>query len=300
MRRSRVTFKGAWHHVVSRALSDESILAGFGSKKYFLRLLADAASTKRIRVLAYCLMRNHYHLIVQNSSGRLADFMRQVNGQYGFYYRHTFGGRGYVFQDRYKSTLIQDDTYLRMALLYVMLNPVRAHLVKNALDYRWSSIRFYFSHISEHWLDNEFAERLFHDRVDFRSQLWSWVNRDLPVRRTRFGLLLGKDGFVDEVKARFDRRKRSGESLRRREDDYSFESPDNVIARFERNKGVRLDALDPSTLDAKRLRGELLVLLRERAGLSYGEIMKLPLFKSLRYSSLGKLYKRFKSRRISR
>lgn len=133
MRRSRVTYKGAWHHVMNRALNDESILAGYGDKKHFLKLLADSATTKRIRVLAFCLMRNHYHLIVQNTSGRLSDFMRQLNGDYGLYYRHKYGGRGYVFQDRCKSTLIQNDTYLRMAFLYVLLNPVRVRLTKS----RW-------------------------------------------------------------------------------------------------------------------------------------------------------------------
>lgn len=290
-----MTFKGAWHHVMSRALNNESILAGFGGKKYFLTLLADAAATKRVRVLSYCLMMNHYHLIVQNASGRLADFMRQVNGQYGLYYRHTIGGRGYVFQDRYKSTLIQDDTYLRMALLYVLLNPVRARLVKSAFDYRWSSIGFYFNRISESWLDNEFAESLFHDRTDFRYQLRAWAGKELPVYRTRFGLLLGDDGFANEVERQFDRRRDDGESLRRREGDYAFEPAHKVITRFEKVKGIRIESLDPSTHDAKRLRGELLVLLRDRAGLRYHEIMKLRLFKSLRYSSLGQLYKRAKT-----
>lgn len=290
-----MTFIGAWHHVMSRALNNEPILAGFGGKKYFLTLLTDAATTRQIRVLAYCLMKNHYHLIVQNSSGRLADFMRQINGQYALYYRHTFGGRGYVFQDRFKSTLIQDDTYLRMALLYVLLNPVRARLVKNAFDYRWSSINFYFSSISESWLDNEFAEHLFHDRADFRSQLWAWTDKELPVCRSRFGLLLGGKGFVYEVERQFNRRKNDGESLRRRAGDYSFEPVDRVIARFEKTKGIKIDSLDPSTHDAKRLRRELLVLLRDRAGLRYHDIMKLRLFKSLRYSSLGQLYRRAKA-----
>lgn len=280
--------------MISRALNSESILAGYGDKIYFLRLLEDAATTKRIRVIAYCLMRNHYHLILQNSSDRLADFMRQVNGQFGLYYRHKYGGRGYVFQDRYKSTLIQDDKYLKMALLYVLLNPVRARLVKGPLSYRWSSIGVYFSIGLKNWIDQEFVERLFHDRMDFRNQLRQWANRGLRVNRTRFGNVLGDNTFVEKIERRFNRRRRNAESLRRRQDDFSFEPLHKAISHFEKTKGIRIQDLDISTHDAKRMRAELLVLLRDRVGLPYSEIMKLPLFRSLKYSSLGKLYKRTK------
>ena len=83
-----MTYKDAWHHVMNRALNDDPILAGYGDKKYFLKLLVDSATAKRIRVLVCCLMRNHYHLIVQNTSERLSDFMRQLigptEGQCGF------------------------------------------------------------------------------------------------------------------------------------------------------------------------------------------------------------------------
>ena len=62
--------------------------------------------------------------------------MRQLNGQYGINYRKKKGGRGYVFQDRYKSALIQDDPYLPMSIVYVILNPLRAGLVDNPYDYK--------------------------------------------------------------------------------------------------------------------------------------------------------------------
>ncbi len=294
MRRSRVTFKGAWHHVMNRGLNGEPILAGCGDKKYFLKLVADGATTKRIRVIAFCLMRNHYHLIVQNTSGRLSDFMRQLNGNYGLYYRHRYGGRGYVFQDRYRSSLIQNDAYLSMAFLYVLLNPLRARLVKNPFAYRWSSINYYFSVISEVWLDSKYAEGLFHDLEDLRSKLCAWTGQELPLCSSRFGLLLGDEGFVDDVERQFNRRKTTGDSSRRRKDDYSFESPETVIAEFEKAEGIRIDSIDPCAHLSKRLRRKLLVLLRDRAGLKYREVMKLPLFKPVRYSSLGKMYKRAK------
>ena len=297
MRRSRVTFKGAYHHIMSRGLNHEPILAGREGKEYFLRLLREAQKIYRIRLLVYCLMDNHYHLILQNSSARLADFMRYVNGYYGLSYRSRMGGRGYVFQDRYKSTLIQQDNYLTMAVVYVLLNPVRAGVVKDPYRYPWSSIGCYFSGKNSDIVDNVYVEDFFGSRIEFRQLLAEWLAKDkeLPLQRTRFGDILGAAGFIDEIAKRFDRRHRVKESFRMRHDDYTFEPSLEVIRQFERANGVRLVEIDATTHLGMRLRAKLLVLLRERAGLRYKEIIKIPLFRSLKYSSLGKLYKRTKA-----
>lgn len=296
MRRARVTYKGAWHHVMSRALNGEHIFAGPEVKEYFLRLFSEAVKGQRIRVIAYCLMDTHYHTLVQNTSGRLAACMRLLNGHYAVYYRHKVGGHGYVFQDRYKSTLIQRDSYIQMALIYILLNPVRARLVRSPFAYQWSSIGAYFKGQSSTWLDTRFVERLVHDQDNLGVLLRDWVDRELPVCKTRFGHVLGNRQFVNDIKRRFNRRQGEGESLRMRLRDYTFESVDEVISRFERKCGIRLDDECVCSLTNKRLRAELLVLLRDRAGLRYKEIMKYPLFKSLKYSSLAQLYKRAKAR----
>jgi len=295
MRKSRLTFKDAYHHVMSRGINGEPILAGKRCKEYFLRLLKVSSSNLRIRILAYCLMSNHYHLILQNSSDRLADFMRQLNGQYGLFYRGAYGGRGYVFQDRFKSTLIQQDNYLEVAIIYVLLNPVRARLVSNPYAYHWSSVNCYFGDGSSDIVDGGFVAGLFGDKKQMDLLLREWLGKELPVIRTRVGDVLGEQWFVKEAMRNFERRKKSGESLRRRKSDYIFESVGEVINKFEQAKGIKMDVLlDVNMVLAKRLRAELLVWLRERAGLRYKEIIKLPMFHSLKYSSLGQLYKRAK------
>jgi putative transposase len=111
---------------VNRGHGRERILANDADKKVFLDILTEASKRLKIRVLAYCLMDSHYHLVIENSSGRMADFFKLLNGDYGTYYRKRHGGNGYIFQGRYKSTLIQDDGYLMMAISYVLANPVRA------------------------------------------------------------------------------------------------------------------------------------------------------------------------------
>jgi len=226
--------------VMSRGLNGESILAGQEGKEYLLCLLREARKIHRIRLFAYYLMDNHYHLVLQNSSGRLADFMRYVNGYYGLDYRRRMGGRGYVFQDRYKSTLIQKDNYLIMAVIYVLLNPVRAGVVKEPYHYSWSSIAFYFSNKHSDIIDNVYMEEVFGSRKEFRHLLADWLAKDkeLPLQYTRFGYVLGGAGFVDEIAGCFNRRRAIKESFRMRSDDYTFESPLEVIKQFEKVTGM--------------------------------------------------------------
>lgn len=133
---------------MNRGHGRERILAGSKDKTVFLNILGIASKRLKIRVLAYCLMDNHYHLVIENSSGRMADFFKLLNGEYGTDYRKRHGGSGYVFQGRFKSTLIQDDGYLLMAISYVLGNPVRVGLVKDFLEYSWSSATTYFKRFS--------------------------------------------------------------------------------------------------------------------------------------------------------
>jgi len=130
---------------MNRGVRGEDIFLDNRGKDYFLSILKEKSKKLRIKLLAYCIMNNHYHQILQNTSDRLSSFMKQLNSQYGIYYRKKEGGKGYVFQGRYKSILIQEDRYLDMAIIYVLLSPVRAGRVSDPYNYRWSSIQDYFS-----------------------------------------------------------------------------------------------------------------------------------------------------------
>ncbi|MCK4420896.1 transposase [candidate division WOR-3 bacterium] len=292
MSRVRLTYKSAYHHIISRGIKGEDIFPDRKAKDFFLSALKEKSEKLKVRIFAYCIMDNHYHLVLQNTSNRLSSFVKQLNGQYGMYYRKREGGKGYVFQGRYKSTLIQEDNYLIMAIVYVLLNPVRARIVEEPMGYQWSSIHEYFSYADSTIVDNGFVEGLLKSRGEFAKLLEEWRNKDIEVKRTRMGAVLGDRDFVKKAKKEFDRRKVKGESKRRRKEDYIFEPTDEVIKGFEKKKGVKVKDININRYNGKRLRAELLVLLKDRAGLKYTEILKYPLFCSLKYSSLGNLYKR--------
>ena len=107
MRRARITYQGAFHHAMNRGHDGLKIFKKDDDKEFFLKLLSKNSRNLKTRILAYCLIDNHYHLVLENTSGRMSDFFKQVNGQYGSYYRQTYKGKGHVFQDRYKSRIIQ-------------------------------------------------------------------------------------------------------------------------------------------------------------------------------------------------
>lgn len=241
-------------------------------------------------------MDNHYHLILQNNTGRLSSFMRQLNGRYGINYRRKNGGRGHVFQDRYKSTLIQEDPYLSVAVVYVLLNPVRAGITENPYDYRWSSIRDYFTETDDNIVDNKYVEGILQSREVFENLLREWSGKELPVRNTRYGTIIGGEDFAERAMDKFDRRKSKESSKGMRRDDYIFDSPEEVIEKFEEEKNIKINDIRVDTFEGKKLRDELLVGLKDRAVLKYKDIMEYSPFKSLKYSSLGKLYKRAKDR----
>ena len=296
MRRARISYTGSYHHVMNRGIQGEKIFLDDRAKVYFLESMEEKLQNLKIRVFAYCLMDNHYHLILQNSSGKLSEFMKQLNGQYGIYYRKRIGGKGYVFQNRFKSTLIQEDKYLKMAILYVLLNPVRSGVVKFTWAYRWSSISEYYTGENSLFVDNNFVEKLFETKDDLAQLLVEWTDSDLPIRHTRLGDILGEDIFVKEAIKKFDRRKSKGRSRRMRKEDYLFKSALQVISEFEDKRGVKIEGINLDSHQGEALRGELLVMLKDEAGLTYLQVIEYPLFQSLKYASLGQLYKRTKEK----
>lgn len=137
----RIEFAGANYHVTSRGNRRKSIFRGDRDRSVFLEVLEKVNQRYRWVCHAYCLMDNHYHLVVETSEGNLSRGMRQLNGVYTMSFNRLNRTVGHVFQGRYKAILVEKESYLMEVCRYVVLNPVRAGLVKNPGDWRWSSYR---------------------------------------------------------------------------------------------------------------------------------------------------------------
>ncbi len=137
----RLEFPGALYHVTSRGDRREAIYEDDGDRKEFLSVLDSVCHTYNWVCHAYCLMSNHYHLLIETPDANLSMGMRQLNGVYTQTFNRRHGRVGHVFQGRYKAILVEKENYLLELSRYIVLNPVRADMVRSAGEWPWSSYR---------------------------------------------------------------------------------------------------------------------------------------------------------------
>nr|WP_119628567.1 transposase [Methylocaldum marinum] len=135
----RIELSGGLYHVTSRGDRREAIFFSDEDRRVWLDLLGQVCSRFNWICHAYCLMTNHYHIVIETPEGNLAQGMRQLNGVYTQMTNRTHGRVGHVFQGRYKAIMVEKDSYLLELARYVVLNPVRAGMVNDVDDWPWSS-----------------------------------------------------------------------------------------------------------------------------------------------------------------
>lgn len=295
MRQARLTWQGAYHHVMNRGLNGELIFKSDELKNGFLTLLKEKSKKLKIRIFAFCIMDNHYHIVLENTTGQMSEFMKTLNGSYGWLYRKSMGGKGYVFQSRYKSTLIENDYYLIQAIGYILVNPIKAGIINNAKDYPWSSIGEYYKAKSSEYIYNEFVEELIGSKREFDRLINDYYSKDLSVQQTEFGGILGNKDFFDRAKEKFDRRKKQQYVNRKRKDDLYFFPVEQVIWEFEKKHKIKIKSINTKTLKGKKQKAELLINLRDYSNMKYSEISMLEPFSDVQFSSLRSIYKRAKT-----
>ena len=209
----RLEFAGALYHVTSRGDRREAIYEDDGDRKGFLDLLGDVCGECNWTCHAYCLMTNHYHLLVETPDANLARGMRQLNG----IYTQRFNGRhrrvGHVFQGRYKAILVDGNAYLLELARYIVLNPVRAGMVRAAQEWPWSSYRAMVDGMAcpgwlhRDWLLAAFARRKGQAIAAYTRFVADGVGQAAPWDELRNQIFLGDDHFVQAMQERIDRDK---------------------------------------------------------------------------------------------
>jgi len=139
----RIEYPGAYYHVMNRGLTDQPVFVSDSDFRNFLGLIEDAWRRWGIRVFSYCLMDNHYHLVIQTPEASLQRVMRHIDGVYTQRFNRNHQREGPLFRGRYKAILIDADAYLAAVVRYVHLNPVEAGRAQDPEDYPWSSHRHY-------------------------------------------------------------------------------------------------------------------------------------------------------------
>ena len=152
----RIEFPGAVYHVTARGDRREPIFDDDGDRERFLLILGQALDRFDAQCLAYCLMGNHYHLVLFTREGNLSRLMRQLNGVYTQAYNRRHAKVGHLFQGRFKAILVDRDAYLLTLCRYVERNPVAANIVAQPHEWPWSSCRAHLLlDATPAWLDRD-------------------------------------------------------------------------------------------------------------------------------------------------
>ena len=135
----RIAYPDAWYHVINRGRRSESIFSDKQDYDHFIDLLIETSELWNVHIAAYCLMNNHYHILLQTPEGNISRCMRHLNSVYTQKYNRRHGYDGPLFRGRYKSILVSDDNHLLQLVRYIHKNPVKAGIVKSIQKYPWSS-----------------------------------------------------------------------------------------------------------------------------------------------------------------
>lgn len=137
----RIEFPGALYHITSRGNARQHIFIDDPDRQAFLAILGNVIARFRWICHSYCLMGNHYHLLIETPSANLSQGMRQLNGVYTQAFNRRHSRVGHLFQGRFKAIIVEKDAHLKELCRYVALNPVHAKIVKHPAQWRWSGHR---------------------------------------------------------------------------------------------------------------------------------------------------------------
>ena len=210
----RIEFAGALYHVTSRGDRKEDIYLDDTDRECFLQLLQQITKDYNWLVHAYCLMDNHYHLLIETPDGNLSKGMRQLNGVYTQITNRYHGKVGHVFQGRYKAILVQKENYLLELARYIVLNPVRARMVRSANDWPWSSYHRTSGSMktNDHWITTErllstFSQELGEAQMDYQTFVAQGKNQPSPWESLQNQVFLGSEDYVTRILNEIDRGK---------------------------------------------------------------------------------------------
>ena len=218
----RIQYPGALYHIMSRGNERADVFKGDKDYLDFLAIFQDVIERYNWQCFAYCLMKNHYHLLIKTNEANLSLGMRQLNGKYTQKFNINHDRIGHLFQGRFKSVLVEEENYKNQLIRYIVLNPLRGKLVGSLQDWRWSShpeimgdrrpsgcvdikdvlTQFYVSDVKR-------------AREIYREYLDSKVDNESSFDSSNTKIILGSIEFIERIKSLFKEQKEAFEILKR-------------------------------------------------------------------------------------
>lgn len=201
----RLEFPGAVYHLTARGNARNAIFVDDEDREMFLACLGEVVLRCTWLCHAYCLMDNHYHLLVETPDGNLSRGMRQLNGVYTQRFNRRHGQTGHVFQGRFKAIVVERDGYLLELCRYVVLNPIRAKMVREIEGHPWSSYPATMglapcpNWLSTDWVLSQFGRRRTTAQRHYADFVAAGQRLASPWPALRGQVLLGSQVFAEKM-----------------------------------------------------------------------------------------------------
>ncbi len=210
----RIQYEGAIYHIMSRGVGRGKIFLTDEDYSKFLEYVEKAKEKFGLDIFAFVLMRNHYHMLIRTNESNLSRTMQWIQTAYSIYYNRKHKRSGHVFQGRYKSIVVGEESYWHGLSFYIHLNPMRAGIVEKLSKYKWSSYHDYVSVRKVHkWVNSEtvldgFGKDIRDSRKEYRKLIREIFGKEKDfLSDVKYGMILGGERFVCWVQNKFIDRK---------------------------------------------------------------------------------------------
>jgi putative transposase len=281
----RIDYQNAWHHVMNRARRGQDLFVDKADYQKFIDLLQETTELFNVNVAAYCLMPTHYHLMLQTPDANLSRCMRHLNGVYTQRYNVSHNCDGTLFRGRYKSILVDADTYVLQLVRYIHRNPLMAGLVKRLDQYVWSSHKGYLSKAKKwNWLYKHFVLDMLTTQINSQIQIYKQFmaqEQDEDLVRVLDGKnppsMLGSEKFISWIKDRFFKKKKDKEVPASKELAPDLDTIISEVSRYYKvrqtkikavRRGIENEPRDVAMYLIRSMRGESLIRVGKKFGLN--------------------------------
>jgi len=300
----RIEYPDAIYHVISRGIRKDNIYYENKDKDKFLYKLKETKEKYNLKIFSYCLMVNHYHLLIRTPKSNLTKAMHYLNASYTNWFKSKHEIVGPIFQGRYKSILVEDESYLLTLSSYIHLNPLRAGMVEYLKDYKYNSYNEYINKTENNLVDKNLLLSKFEDIERFKKFIYEWYehNKDWQndddnekeLREKIYGVngFLGSKNFADRIL-----KKHKKNNKKKKYDEYSNISNNEIKKEDIEKIMMKNFKIKKSRLYSKSYgndyRNMFIYLLKKYTDLKLKEI---GLMFDIKYKSVSKQAKRFEKK----
>jgi putative transposase len=199
----RIDYPNAVYHITNRGVNRQPIFFQEDDYQKFLDRLAQIHQRMKVIIHGYCLMPNHYHLEITTPESNISRSIQWLNQSYATYINIRHQRSGHLFQGRFKSVVIEIESHLAALTRYIHQNPIRAGIISNPIEYKWSSYRAYLGMDKIPWLNTSvtlkrFGRTLPEQRKNYREFIEEQAPEN-PIKETVYGAILGSEQFIEKV-----------------------------------------------------------------------------------------------------